>query len=888
MQWKCKFCTFTSEKRAQLLKHYRINHGTYSRIAPIPCLHSDCPCTFKSFNALKVHLSKIHSQQSIVKSSTVPVCYKCHVCDFTEPCNESDYFGHLRSHLRNNEKVQCPFKDCVFETNVYSTFNAHKSKAHHHNRPGPEHFKLGIISSTQDSHTEENPAQPPIDSIDSEDECNLPEEQDNLDDTRQKLEHNLASLFLKMQTILHISDSATQEIIQQLNQIYLLSESLLSSTIQQIIVKHCGEANSSVVKELVRAVTDSNVMLQCTKEGGPLSTTNRRTSYFLREFPVVMPVEYKIDGDDQCYVYIPVIEMLQKLLKKTDVLDKVLGSGETSGRYSSYRDGTHYRNNSFFAEKDYKICLNLYIDDFEVANPLGTSRKKHKLCAVYWVLANLPAKNVSSLHTIQLALLCKTNVVRQHGYSKILHPLIEDLKCLEQQGVFVEQLGSCVRGSVLHVLADNLGAHSLAGFQESFRVNHPCRFCLATREDINMKEVRSGLFEMRTKEKHQQHVQDVLQDSTLVVQYGVKRSCPLSDNLKHFHAIGGFPPDLLHDLLEGVVPVEMALCLRKLIGKRYFTLESLNSAIKQFPYKFSDRTDQPQPIPQSYTKKTTIGGNGHENLTLLRLLPLLIGHTIAENDHTWEILMLLKDIVELSLSIKFADDTVEFLNCKISEHRALLQEVFPDFVLRPKHHYIEHYPQLIRMYGPLRNLWTMRFEGKHKFFKKVIRDAQNFKNVPLMLAKKHQMTMAYHMDAGFFFKPGIQMDRVCSSLVTGFPDNVQEYLHLRSPNCSTVLVSSSVTIDGIKYCPDMVVSVGSCSGLPEFMQIKQILAINTDIMFLCKPQTAWYIEHLRSYELCSLHSLQVILPSELNDPFPLAAYNIRGQFFVTLKHHICC
>lgn len=93
-----------------------------------------------------------------------------------------------------------------------------------------------------------------------------------------------------------------------------------------------------------------------------------------------------------------------------------------------------------------------------------------------------------------------------------------------------------------------------------------------------------------------------------------------------------------------------------------------------------------------------------------------------------------------------------------------------------------------------------------------------------------------------------------------------------------MLVSSSVYIDGIKYCPDMVVSVGSCSGLQEFMQIEKILTINTDIMFLCKPQIAWYIEHLRSYELCSLHSLQVVLPSELNDPFPLAAYNVRGQF----------
>lgn len=101
----------------------------------------------------------------------------------------------------------------------------------------------------------------------------------------------------------------------------------------------------------------------------------------MREFPVVSPVEYKIDGDDQHYVYVSIIQMLQKLLNKKEILDEVLASGETSRGYSSYRDGTNYRDNSFLAEGDCRISLNHYIDDFEVANPLGTSRKKHKLCA---------------------------------------------------------------------------------------------------------------------------------------------------------------------------------------------------------------------------------------------------------------------------------------------------------------------------------------------------------------------------------------------------------------------------------------------------------------------------------------------------------------------------
>ena len=139
---------------------------------------------------------------------------------------------------------------------------------------------------------------------------------------------------------------------------------------------------------------------------------------------------------------------------------------------------------------------------------------------------------------------------------------------------------------MLFVAADNLAAHSLGGFFESFRVSQMCRFCMAKREEIQHKEVRTGSFQPRTKENHDRQVQDVLQDSTMAQQYGVKRSCPPSESLEHFHVVNGYPPDLLHDLLEGVVPAELALCLKALISKGYFSLEILNVAIKQFPYTF--------------------------------------------------------------------------------------------------------------------------------------------------------------------------------------------------------------------------------------------------------------------------------------------------------------
>ncbi|KAL2085989.1 hypothetical protein ACEWY4_019309 [Coilia grayii] len=42
MIWNCKYCSVRCEKRAQLFKHYRLKHGSYTRTEPFPCLHKDC------------------------------------------------------------------------------------------------------------------------------------------------------------------------------------------------------------------------------------------------------------------------------------------------------------------------------------------------------------------------------------------------------------------------------------------------------------------------------------------------------------------------------------------------------------------------------------------------------------------------------------------------------------------------------------------------------------------------------------------------------------------------------------------------------------------------------------------------------------------------------
>lgn len=112
--------------------------------------------------------------------------------------------------------------------------------------------------------------------------------------------------------------------------------------------------------------------------------------------------------------------------------------------------------------------LILYIADFEKGNPRGTTRKKHKVTAVYWVFANIPVHLRSTLASISLAILCKAEDTKQFGFHSILEPLLTDLQSLEKDGLVVPVIGKAIKGTVVGVVADNVGAHSVAGFVESF------------------------------------------------------------------------------------------------------------------------------------------------------------------------------------------------------------------------------------------------------------------------------------------------------------------------------------------------------------------------------------------------------------------------------------
>lgn len=80
---------------------------------------------------------------------------------------------------------------------------------------------------------------------------------------------------------------------------------------------------------------------------------------------------------------------------------------------------------------------------------------------------------------------------------------------------------------------------------------------------------------------------------------------------------------------------------------------------------------------------------------------------------------------------------IEKLKSLIKAHHKFYVSFFKQ--LKPKHHFMVHYPNLILKIGPISQVWCMRLEGKHRELKRYSNSTTSRKNLPLSLLLKQQL-----------------------------------------------------------------------------------------------------------------------------------------------------
>jgi len=153
--------------------------------------------------------------------------------------------------------------------------------------------------------------------------------------------------------------------------------------------------------------------------------------------------------------------------------------------------------------------------------------------------SNVPPKDRSRLHTIFLSTLCFSSSLKKHSFDQVLRPLVNELTTLADKGVTVVRNGDAitVKGALVAVVADNLAAHAVGGFYESFTSVYPCRFCLVRKSNMKV-HFRQQNCCLRTPQTYNRQLDRISKFDRLQSVYGLKRNSCLN-RIPHFHVVSG-------------------------------------------------------------------------------------------------------------------------------------------------------------------------------------------------------------------------------------------------------------------------------------------------------------------------------------------------------------
>ena len=271
-----------------------------------------------------------------------------------------------------------------------------------------------------------------------------------------------------------------------------------------------------------------------------------------------------------------------------------------------------------------------------MCNPIGSYN--HKLVYVYFSISNLPIRLRSRFQFIYLLSIFYYEQVAFFDLNKMLKPIVEDFKMLEEGvDLLIDGKVKKIFGTVTAVVADNLASHQIGGFKAGFSKGHrKCRTCLAVDFDIQNK-FSDFQFKHRTREDHDDQCKGMAMEQLkkhFSWLYGLNHNSVLNE-LKHFHVICGLPPDIMHDLLEGVIPRMICEFLLYTIRKKFVTLNQVNYILQNFNYGHNEMGDKPSIIQMQHLMKKSLRQSASQKWLIFVNLPLMIEKLIPQNNSKW-------------------------------------------------------------------------------------------------------------------------------------------------------------------------------------------------------------------------------------------------------------
>lgn len=552
------------------------------------------------------------------------------------------------------------------------------------------------------------------------------------------------------------------------------------------------------------------------------------------------------------------------------------------GTYRDFCCGKNYQEKDFFSSNPHAVQIQLFTDDFEPCDALKSRAGVHKICAFYFQIRNLPTRLLSRLDNIHIVALCNTEYLKNEyvDLNNILENIVKEIKTLETDGI--EMTGENIKGTLVNVSFGNLGGNSCFGFSEGFNANYYCRICTCQKNECQNMTIENK--EMSRNKEDYNDLIAVAQANTkidLTKTKGVKKYCVLND-LNYFHILDNFSVDIMHDIHEGVIPCLLQNLLAYCVNEKVFKIDNLQNMIQYFNYGTLSKKNKPSKINLD---RKNIGQSAHQSYCLMVNLPFILIKYQNKLLNVWKPVETLLQIMQISFSDKIDEVDLIRLTSLIDLHLSSLKNTFKIDLL-PKHHFLIHYPTVIRLMGPVIFMWTMRMEAKHHFFKESVRKKKNFINLTKSLAYKHQEMQCLQ---------GINYDNVLipAKIQVPFIESVdfQKYYDLIIEkiaiiaNIDEICTIKSLYSNSSLYKPGLLIAFGH-----TFSEIDHILfdPLGNNYWFLCS--TAYKVRRMDSFcnslvlEKCNENLSKLFNLNELNDDKSYEMIYVKEEIHVKAEN----
>ncbi|CAF1441539.1 unnamed protein product [Adineta ricciae] len=484
---------------------------------------------------------------------------------------------------------------------------------------------------------------------------------------------------------------------------------------------------------------------------------------------------------------------------------------------------------------------------------------------------------------------------------RFFEPIIKNLNYLQRNGLVINnrtikfsfstlvadnlaahQIGGFQ--SSFSTVADNLAAHQIGGFQSSFSTGYVCRRCFLKHADLHLPMIHIRP-DTRTSTYHDDLVRRITSNLNGTSIMGVVGKSLLSD-LDGFHPTMSLPADLMHDYLEGVCPRVIISLLKEASALRLITYFRIQERMEQFAYGHFDSRDKPPPILVKHLQNDKIAASASQKWCLFRLFPLIFAD-IVDKLPSFIVYKQLREIVDIVFSVPFRKAWLPTLRDLSFAFQYSMIKHFPRQVV-PKVHFCTEYDQVINDYGPAIKQWSMRYESYHYYFKKIALRSNNYKNTPKSLATRYRLKQAFsnfRMTQLNHSDQAIRIQKVKNNLFS----NEMKYViinHFGNIDMSKDLVQcQKFRHENVEYCRFgiYIISLANLTEAPEFVQVINVIKLTHKWWLLVDVlTTVGYDDKLCAWEIRSMDQFRILDPYSMKYYLKgLDVYEIDNSTFVT-------